>query len=64
MQIRTELLSEYISDGGFSTKVIRTTLNGDVMYQVSKNGTILGHYANEDEAETLAEESVFAPKRL
>ena len=52
-------LSEYISDSGnISAQVNRITLNGNITYQVTYNGGVLGYYDTEHEAEAVAEDSV------
>jgi hypothetical protein len=52
-------LSEYMSDDGKHTaSVNRIHINGKSLYQVTKNGEVLGNYATECDAETIAEESI------
>ena len=53
------MLSEYISEGGgHRASVNRITLNGNITYQVTYNGGVLGYYDTEHEAEAVAEDSV------
>tara|TARA_B100001769_G_scaffold266394_1_gene252635 strand:- start:36 stop:218 length:183 start_codon:yes stop_codon:yes gene_type:complete len=59
MKYEQIMLSEYISEGGgHRASVNRITLNGNILYQVVKNGEVLGNYSTECDAEAIAEESV------
>ena len=59
MKYEQSMLSEYISEGGgHRTSVNRIILNGNILYQVVKNGEVLGNYSTECDAEAVAEESV------
>ena len=59
MKHKQILLSEYISDSGnISSQVNRIILNGNITYQVTYNGGVLGYYNTIEEAEAVAEDSV------
>ena len=52
-------LSEYMSDDEkYTASVNRIILNGNILYQVVKNGEVLGNYSTECDAEAVAEDSI------
>ena len=59
MKYKQICLSEYMSDDEkYTASVNRIILNGNILYQVVKNGEVLGNYSTECDAEAVAEESV------
>ena len=59
MKYEQIMLSEYMSDDEkYTASVNRIILNGNILYQVVKNGEVLGNYSTECDAEAVAEDSI------